>query len=67
MEGVLTATGGAYRSGDAWYDVDFQCSVDADAEAITAFGYRIGDAVPGPNGRRGAFPRIEPAAGHAYL
>lgn len=57
VEGVLTATGAAYRSGDAWYDVDFQCSVDAEAEAITAFGYRIGNAVPRAEWKTRRFPK----------
>lgn len=42
---TLNATGAAYRSGQAWYDIDFQCTVNDEADAITAFNFVIGGAV----------------------
>jgi Domain of Unknown Function (DUF930) len=43
---VLNGEGSAYRSGGAWYDVDFHCTVNEKADAITAFSFSIGGAVP---------------------
>ena len=43
---VLSAKGGAFRSQNNWYDVDFRCEVDADTTEVVAFSFAIGGAVP---------------------
>ena len=42
---VLDATGGAFNVGDVWHDVTFQCDVDVDNYAVTAFRFKIGDVI----------------------
>ncbi|WP_111808114.1 DUF930 domain-containing protein [Agrobacterium fabrum] len=42
---VLDATGGAFNVGDVWRDVTFQCDVDVDNYAVTAFRFKIGDVI----------------------
>lgn len=39
---VLDATGGAFNVGDVWRDVTFQCEVDVDNYAVTAFRIKMG-------------------------
>ena len=53
---TLLATGAAYRSGQAWYDIDFQCTVNDKADAITAFNFAIGSAVPKDQWKARQFP-----------
>jgi len=43
---TLSATGGAFRSRRKWYRIEFQCSVAADLSAVTAFEFRLGEAIP---------------------
>ncbi len=45
-DGVLSTRGGAFRSRNNWYEIDFRCQVDADAIEIVAFSFAIGGAVP---------------------
>ena len=45
-DGVLSTRGGAFRSRNNWYEIDFRCQVDADAIEIVAFSFAIGNAVP---------------------
>jgi len=42
---VLDATGGAFNVGDVWRDVTFQCEVDVDNYAVTAFRIKIGNVI----------------------
>lgn len=43
---TLSATGGAFRSRRKWYGIAFKCSVAADLSAVTAFEFRVGEAIP---------------------
>ena len=52
---TVSAPGGAFRSGQTWYGVAFKCTVAADLSSITAFSFRVSDALPGPPSR--AAPR----------
>ncbi|TZG38596.1 DUF930 domain-containing protein [Agrobacterium sp. B1(2019)] len=42
---VLDATGGAFNVGDTWRDVTFQCEVDVENYAVTAFRIKMGDVI----------------------
>ncbi|WCJ64076.1 DUF930 domain-containing protein [Agrobacterium tumefaciens] len=51
---VLDATGGAFNVNDVWRDVTFQCEVDVDNYAVTAFRIKMGDIItPGEATKRG--------------
>ncbi|MDS7597595.1 DUF930 domain-containing protein [Agrobacterium tumefaciens] len=41
----LDATGGAFNVGSQWHDISFQCEVDVENYAVTAFRFKIGGAV----------------------
>ena len=43
---TLDATGGAFRSGGAWFHLRYRCTVAADVSAVSAFEYAIGDPIP---------------------
>ena len=43
---TLSAAGGAFRSRRKWYGIAFKCSIAADLSAVTAFEFRIGEAIP---------------------
>ncbi len=43
---TLTARGGAYRSRRKWYGVSFTCTAAAGYEAVAAFQFKLGDAIP---------------------
>ncbi|GAA0611414.1 DUF930 domain-containing protein [Paenochrobactrum glaciei] len=48
--GVLTETslkmsGGAFRSHSKWYELDFNCEIDAAEMKVSSFRYSIGDAI----------------------
>ncbi|MGU3574993.1 DUF930 domain-containing protein [Brucellaceae bacterium C25G] len=45
-ETSLKMLGGAYRSHSKWYDLDFQCEIDAAEMKVTSFKYSIGQVVP---------------------
>ncbi|WP_275783766.1 DUF930 domain-containing protein [Pararhizobium gei] len=53
----LTATRGAFRSANGWYDIDFRCTVTQAADGISAFSYSIGGAVPPNEWQARNFPR----------
>jgi hypothetical protein len=38
-------TGGIFRSGQKWYRVAYDCTLNRDLSAVTSFTYRIGDDV----------------------
>jgi hypothetical protein len=42
----LSAAGGAFRSRRKWYEIAFQCTVAADLGGVTAFEFRVGEAIP---------------------
>ncbi len=43
---VLDARGGAFRVRTAWYDFDFQCTVDAEVMKVVSFRFAIGAPIP---------------------
>ncbi len=43
---TLSATGGAFRSRRKWYRIAFQCTVAGDYSGVTAFSFKLGDAIP---------------------
>lgn len=52
---VLDATGGAFNVGDVWRDVTFQCEVDVDNYAVTAFRIKMGDVITPAEARKRGF------------
>lgn len=52
---VLDATGGAFNVGDVWRDVTFQCEVDVDNYAVTAFRIKTGDVITPAEARKRGF------------
>jgi hypothetical protein len=42
---VLRANGGAFHSGENWYDVNFRCEANAETTSIISFSFEIGNAV----------------------
>ena len=42
----LTATGGAYRSKGAWYELSFVCQASPDHMKVVSFEYQTGKAIP---------------------
>lgn len=45
-DGVLAATGAAYRSDRQWYHLSFRCAPRGDLLAVTSFSLQLGDLVP---------------------
>ena len=43
---TLTIDGGAIRSRDKWYGLSFTCVTSADHLQVTAFDYKLGEAIP---------------------
>lgn len=43
---TLTADGAAVRSGGRWYLLRFVCSLDPGRGRVTAFAFRVGEAIP---------------------
>jgi hypothetical protein len=43
---TLTATGGAYRSKGAWYELSFVCQASPDHMKVLSFEYQTGKAIP---------------------
>lgn len=52
----MTADGAAYKFDGGWQDVDFRCSVNANADAITDFSFVIGGRVPKGEWKSRRFP-----------
>lgn len=42
----IKADGAAFRSGEHWYKLAFNCKTDDDHISVTSFEYEIGDEVP---------------------
>lgn len=55
--GVLNATGGAYNTGQAWFEVDFYCQVDLDDYVVTSFRMKVGASVPKREWGQRGFPK----------
>ena len=43
---TLTATGGAFRSKGAWYELSFLCQASPDHMKVLSFEYQTGKAIP---------------------
>jgi hypothetical protein len=43
---TLTATGGAFRSKGAWYELSFGCQASPDLMKVLSFEYQTGKAIP---------------------
>ena len=43
---VVDAGGAAFRSGSAWYNLEFRCRLEPDHAAVAAFEFRVGAPVP---------------------
>ena len=43
---TLTATGGAFRSKGAWYELSFVCQASPDHRKVLSFEYQTGKAIP---------------------
>lgn len=43
---TLTAEGGAFLSGNAWYNVSFTCELTEDLSTVTGFSFRVGEEIP---------------------
>jgi len=43
---TLTANGGAFRSQGHWFHVQYHCTASAEARAVSAFDFTVGDAIP---------------------
>ncbi len=54
---VMTAMGAAYKISGGWIDVDFKCTVNADADGITAFSFAVGGSVPKSQWQARRFPK----------
>lgn len=54
---VMTANGAAYKTAQGWIDVDFKCTVNAEADGITAFSFAVGGSVPKSQWQARRFPR----------
>ncbi|MEH0291863.1 DUF930 domain-containing protein [Agrobacterium sp. CCNWLW71] len=52
---LLDATGGAFNVGDVWRDVTFQCEVDVENYAVTAFRFKIGDVITAAEAKKRGF------------
>ncbi|MBS7538624.1 DUF930 domain-containing protein [Ancylobacter lacus] len=42
----FVAAGGAFRSRRGWYEVSFQCELDAAGQAVVGFAFRVGASIP---------------------
>ncbi len=54
---VMTANGAAYKTAQGWIDVDFTCTVNAEADGIAAFSFAVGGAVPKSQWQARRFPK----------
>ena len=43
---TLTAAGAAFRSGGQWYGLSFDCTLTGGLDAVSAFEFTIGEAIP---------------------
>lgn len=54
----LDATGGAFNVGSKWHDISFQCEVDMDNYAVTAFRFKIGNELSEPDAKKRGFATL---------
>lgn len=54
---VMTANGAAYKTAQGWIDVDFKCTVNAEADGIAAFSFAVGGSVPKSQWQARRFPK----------
>jgi len=43
---LMKGTGGAFRSGGAWYQFSFDCAASPDHMKVLSFDYRVGAKIP---------------------
>ena len=55
----IDASGGAFNTGNSWHDVSFQCEVDLDNYAVTAFRFKIGNALTPDEAKKRGFTRFQ--------
>lgn len=55
---VLAVPRAAFRAGGVWYDLDFRCTVDADALRVVDFSFKVGNAVPRAQWQARGFPEL---------
>ncbi|CUX26413.1 DUF930 domain-containing protein [Agrobacterium genomosp. 13] len=55
----IDASGGAFNTGNGWHDVSFQCEVDLENYAVTAFRFKIGNAISPEDARKRGFTRFQ--------
>lgn len=53
---VLAVPRAAFRAGGVWYDLDFRCTVDADALRVVDFSFKVGNAIPRSQWQARGFP-----------
>ncbi len=53
---VLAVPDAAFRAGGAWYALSFRCTVDKDALKVTAFTFKVGQAIPRAQWQARGFP-----------
>ena len=53
---VLAVPNAAFRMGGQWFDLNFRCSVDADATEVTGFAFKVGAALPPSEWKRRGLP-----------
>lgn len=53
---VLAVPDAAFRASGGWYDLNFRCTVDADALRVTGFAFKVGEAIPRSQWKSRGFP-----------
>ena len=53
---VLAVPRAAFRAAGVWYDLDFRCTVDADALRVVDFSFKVGNAIPRSQWQARGFP-----------
>jgi len=53
---VLAVPNAAFRAGGVWYDLNFRCTVDADALRVEDFTFKVGNAIPRSQWQARGFP-----------
>ena len=55
-ESSLKMSGGAFRSRNNWYNLDFNCTINPKDMAVSSFQYAIGDTIPKKDWSRRELP-----------
>ena len=53
---VLSVPKAAFRARGVWYDLNFRCTVDADALRVVDFSFKVGNAIPRSQWQARGFP-----------